>query len=271
MAGFDKIQITRDTKANIVANLSKLNEFEMVLATDEQKLYIKNQGVLVDLTGLGNSDINYDINSNVGVASSQLTKDLDVRVKTNTSGLDTKLDKGAYNGTAQDLNEEINQNKSDILLKMDKNNITFPHLELSGGSTSHIDFARNSGKDYESRLIQTDKGLALDNTGVSGTSGLLWEDGACPISKQQNGWCKLANGLIVQWGSAVLQVGQTEILFPISFSQHIQPNISLTNGDTNPTGADLIIGIRDSNYGGMNVIDNKSNVVKRVNWFAIGY
>lgn len=110
MAGFDKIQITRDSKANIVANLDKLNEFEPILATDEKKLYTKLFGVLTDLTGLGTSDIVNDFNGGDGVASANIVKVLKGLVDVNTASLTNKLEKGSYTGDAQDLKNEINAN-----------------------------------------------------------------------------------------------------------------------------------------------------------------
>ncbi|MGL5051059.1 MAG: phage tail protein [Fusobacteriaceae bacterium] len=41
---------------------------------------------------------------------------------------------------------------------------------------------------------------------------------SCPISKADNGWCKLANGMIMQWGQVHDFIGNINVNTPIAFS-----------------------------------------------------
>lgn len=167
----------------------------------------------------------------------------------------------------EDVWADIEKNKSDILLKMDKDNTTYPYLELIGHDNSFIDFARNSGKDYESRLIQTDNGLGLDNTGVGGTNGLIWHNGDCPISKQSIGWCKFANGMIIQWGYFNPRITETnvysEIRFPISFA--FAPKVI---SDCVPNAGRAKQAVWAELADSLNYI---TDVLSQITWVAIGY
>ncbi|MEG1705082.1 MAG: pyocin knob domain-containing protein [Clostridia bacterium] len=51
----------------------------------------------------------------------------------------------------------------------------------------------------------------------------IWNNSNCPILKQEDGYFKLANGLIIQWGFTNIQPGTDRIreLFPITFPVQI--------------------------------------------------
>lgn len=144
------------------------------------------------------------------------------------------------------LQTQINQNKSDILLKLDKSggtlsgNLTAPAMVIGG--EYHIDFNntpdyqlinfRNPNQEIADSFIgifgsnENSLRYRYDNPNLSGKTdyleGNIFHTGNCPISKSTNGWCKLANGLIVQWGlfvpRVVGQIVYNEIKMPISFS-----------------------------------------------------
>ena len=132
------------------------------------------------------------------------------------------------------LKDEINTNKMDILLKLDK----------SGGDVTGIVNFKSNPKilnefpvmDYIHTNGTTNSLGNFDGDGIlkilSGNQrGEILTTGNCPISKYFNGWAKFANGLIVQWGSAC---GTVDVAFPISFSYPPRVITSGVVNDANP-------------------------------------
>ncbi|MGL4971247.1 MAG: gp53-like domain-containing protein [Cetobacterium sp.] len=270
MPGYDKVQLARDTKENIELNKGKLAEFEPVIATDEGKLYMKIQGEIKSLAGIAEADINYDIKSDRGVASSQLTKELDIRVIANKEyieavegeigkDLNRKLDKGSYEGTASDLLEKGSfEGKADELLpkedawRIDAKEIgntetstTIRQLWDTGFYRSQSvnnkwnDLPSGCGNSFELTVTSTNNiGIARTLVIKSRVNNRIWicsqintgevadwtnwqeifTTESCPISKAQSGYCKLANGMIIQWGRSGAKVGKFTITYPIAFS-----------------------------------------------------
>lgn len=278
MAGFDKIQITRDSKTNIEKNLEKLNEFEPILATDEKKLYTKIFGSLVDLTGLGSSDIVNDFEGGDGVASANIVKTLKSLIDTNTTALDNKLEKGSYTGNAGDLKKLIDTNKSDILLKVDNNRIdskdwsTKPIPAISDDGVieigKHLDFHEESlyNDDYTIRLTSKNGKLYLTEKGGNGIeSNILGE-----ISKSENGWVKFANGLILQWGIIRNVGGRFGVGLNVSFSVRNYIVIpTMGNADSIVTYVGVVDANKTESYFELRCQREEGDVL--VNWFAIGY
>lgn len=155
--------------------------------------------------------------------------------------------------------------------------------------------ARNANGDFEGRFISATsfKSTAnIDDTRINAQSGIMLQDPSDkflrPVSlakfkevingvdfacqKNPNGYTKLPNGLILQWGVTTT----TEVIFPIAFNKRL--NVSLTSAENECEFAVAVIGEASQ--------DNPSNTgfkigIRRVAgttpdwfkfyWFAIGY
>ena len=186
--GYDKIQLANGTRAEIVAGIDKINTHEPIIVTDEDRVVYKD-------------------------ASGNL-KDISM-------------------ASEDELRRLIEQNKNDILLKLDASRVSttlgsgfdwsnqpIPKIETSGVMEigKYIDFHETSKEtdDFKVRLSSNSGRLHIAET--SGYSGNILGD----IYKERIGWCKFANGLIIQWGTFVKNTvgGVTRIPFPISFSNN---------------------------------------------------
>lgn len=110
-------------------------------------------------------------------------------------------------------------------------------------------------------------------SGSSIESGRVFTTGNSPISKAQNGWCKLANGLIIQWGYFVKNEGEATnnvVNLPIPFSD----NNYHIHGTWDATGAYIsqpvqYWGVSNNKFAmGCGVSAPKKG---GINWMAIGY
>ena len=110
-----------------------------------------------------------------------------------------------------------------------------------------------------------------DNTlTCNGAKVVLGVDFAC--QKNPNGYTKLPNGLILQWGVTTT----TEVIFPIAFNKRL--NVSLTSAENECEFAVAVIGEASqdnpSNTGfkiGLRRIAGTTPDWFRFYWFAIGY
>lgn len=128
--------------------------------------------------------------------------------------ISTKLSHGGHSGTAQTLLELINS-------KINKSNIS---NSVSSTSTANV---------ASSQAVKTayDKGVEVVNKVNS-----KWDNNNCPISKNTSGYCKLANGLIIQWGSISNSPNQPRnaYSFPIAFTS-TNYKILITESTTSST------------------------------------
>ncbi len=105
---------------------------------------------------------------------------------------------------------------------------------LSGNRSSYIDFHSDDvNTDYSARIIRNagengSLGIVQDGDGIiylNGGSNLtrdgntIWHNGNDAISTGTNGYCKLPNGLLIQWGSvtSIAETGTVSGSFPITF------------------------------------------------------
>ncbi|MGL5458888.1 MAG: hypothetical protein ACRDBY_04670 [Cetobacterium sp.] len=186
-------------------------------------------------------------------------------------------------------NTQINQNKSDILLKANKNNPIFTGMSKfpRGYSTTlsgivvknYIDEVGGKNiciyTDSEGNLNIRGGGVGEDFSASNNTNiyirqndkpsrVLTMED--IPISKSENGWCKFANGLIIQWG----------LYKSTTTTATIKLHVALSS-----TGAKLSLNPRSLNNANITttgVIENTSSFVCNVStatvwvdWIVIGY
>ncbi|WP_297897726.1 hypothetical protein [uncultured Campylobacter sp.] len=91
-------------------------------------------------------------------------------------------------------------------------------------------------------------------------------------SKQQNGYTKLPNGLILQWGATT----STNVIFPIAFNKRL--NVSLTSAENECEFAVSVVGEaldqNTSNTGfeiGVRRIAGSPPDYFKFYWFAVGY
>ncbi|MEC0167850.1 gp53-like domain-containing protein [Paenibacillus graminis] len=87
-----------------------------------------------------------------------------------------------------------------------------------------------------------------------------------PISKGDNGYTQMPNGLLIAWGTAVLGVSATSnIIFPVAFATGCTPQVVLT-----PMG-DLSAKVLDTISRTGFSVQNTSASLLRVRWMAIGW
>ena len=107
----------------------------------------------------------------------------------------------------------------------------------------------------------------------------MWDDNSCPISKSLNGWCRFANGLIVQWGlGGAYKVTDGNVNFPITFSAQSRI-IATPTGESRSVGYYMpSIAIESNNNGFWFNVENRSRIslvpwdeVTNFTWIAIGY
>ena len=84
-------------------------------------------------------------------------------------------------------------------------------------------------------------------------------------SLDQNGWCRLPSGLIMQWGSADAQIAGATIPFPITFPNSV---LSVVVTDIATSGTPSNLAVRTKSMGSFVVIGSNNDYF---NWFAIGY
>lgn len=90
----------------------------------------------------------------------------------------------------------------------------------------------------------------------------VFHDGNCPKSLGNNGYQKLASGLIIQWGTVAGGSLNTNISYPVTF-----PNSMLTilATDVAATNATAAIGVSNSLFKLLNAGSNTTQ------WLAVGY
>lgn len=90
------------------------------------------------------------------------------------------------------------------------------------------------------------------------------------ISKQPNGWCKLANGMIMQWGVIRLSgILFSTVDFPISFTRLDSYSLAISSNGTTSTSR-----MADFQYSNMNPSQFKfesSVSPASYTWIALGY
>ena len=87
--------------------------------------------------------------------------------------------------------------------------------------------------------------------------------------KEINGYTKLPNGMLLQWGIGTSSIGgKLSVQFPKSFPNNVL-NVSITSKENVETDCKTIFSIPDSNTLGFNVSSNVDNI--GFFWLAIGY
>lgn len=203
--------------------------------------------------------------------------------------------------------EAVEQNKSDILLNspsksdqvfsphyyhnlygevIDGKKFVFEHIFPNGylitssnlGTAKVIRTKIPNSTDYNSYEFSENGKIKINGTDIAGV-----------ISKTDNGWCKFANGLIVQWGE---DFGTKVINFPISFTTIPQVITSGIVADSDPIYQTLsggakfgsssftlvsygytVLGTAGSGVANASYISTYAiaNFAGRTKWIAIGY
>ena len=148
------------------------------------------------------------------------------------------------------------------------NNSGFSHLsrfedDSLGGKVNQngIEFRKNYGETSGSFRPMVDNALDL------GSSNYKWKDIYLNgVNKNANGYTKLPNGLIMQWGTAKSwSGGHIWTTYPITFpNSTLSVNLSLITD--NVSG---IVNCNSFNNSGLNFVSNLSQL--DVKWVAIGY
>lgn len=237
--GYDEVSLAYGSLADIQANKDKLNTYEPVISTDTKAIYYKDENG--DLINFAND----------------------------------KLSKGAYDGTAEDLKTDIEQNKSDILLKMDSINPIIKGGVMTFDNEKTVIWKGNDGE----LILKSDYDKLFHNT--NGGYHKIWSNGNNTISKQGSGWCKFANGLIVQWGtgSTYSESGFSKRVisnFPVSFTGDYRV-VCLEDLGTDYTAyqAKVTCGRNTMSSFFINynctLAPNQTTYTNNVSWIAIGY
>lgn len=87
------------------------------------------------------------------------------------------------------------------------------------------------------------------------------------ISKAQNGYLKLGNGVIIQWGTAT-SGADVKITLPTAFSS---TNYSVTVNSTGGTGEQYARAISSKSTTSFNILSAYAATSYTSNWIAIGY
>lgn len=238
-SGYDQIQLANGTRAEVEAAKGKLNTFEPVIITDEDKFAYKDaQGNLKDVAFGDSNELRGLIDQN--------KSDIDQ----NKSDILSKLDKGNFTGTADDLSKKEDDWKISTKSIGNQETVTdiiqlweLGHYRSESASNKWVNLPKNCSPAFELEVTsigQSSKYRTLKiksyisnamwvNTQTNYQEPYNWTGWTeifttdnCPISKQQNGYCKLANGLIIQWGvlgaSSSTTYESTLINLPITFS-----------------------------------------------------
>lgn len=153
--------------------------------------------------------------------------------------------------------QAIEQNKSDILLKRDKTDNNFGS-DIKFETLSHLANIVKGLNEYDKTMLY--KYLPKEDTW-----SVLFDTQNCPISKTGNGWCRLANGLIIQWG--IYRDAGTEIntvSFPVAFTT--QPKVFMTHADAQSITSTY--GTINRNVGSFSYRSSRNDNL--YSWFAIG-
>lgn len=164
------------------------------------------------------------------------------------------------------LQAQIDANKSDILLKLDKSggkidgNLIIKSNEntsftLTGQGECDVQILPLDSNDQGSPESQWQIGttfnkkdlyffngktgyittIKTDGSIMTKTNKDVFDTGNCTIARSKEGWCKLVNGLIIQWGTtAVNKVWSSDaeyytVAFPIAFTSYTNVSIASLN------------------------------------------
>lgn len=204
---YDLIKLTHGTKKELEDNKDILTPYEPSFSNDTNELFIKDeQGNLIS------------INNTEDII------ELENRVTKNESDILLKaLEFG------NDLYGE-NINLDDYVPMEDKKYIVH-RIGSSNTAINGINFPSNKGglleviRSYSTDVIQkyhdfNDREFKRKRGADAVWSSWMemFDTSNCPISKSDNGWCKLANGLIIQWGRGEIIKGKYNTIFPVAFS-----------------------------------------------------
>jgi hypothetical protein len=104
---------------------------------------------------------------------------------------------------------------------------------------------------------------------IDGTNGLTFPDsGTFPAAagtQTTNGYQKLPNGLIIQWGVTSTTTSPQTVTFPIPFPNACFNVQATSTGTTTNTANTIVYTITNTNF-----IGSTANVLCNFYWFAIG-
>lgn len=152
-----------------------------------------------------------------------------VQINQNKTDITTKLDRGSFVGNASDLKLDIDKKIDNVLdgtaMNNKSNRLTRVAPSIDNPSDTHYALVCFGNQSNVVGQLATDfvTGEGFIRSYNEAHGWVQWrkifDNVNCPISKQQNGYCKLANGLIIQWGSIILPNDEpTWLVFPVSFN-----------------------------------------------------
>ncbi|MGL5056691.1 MAG: pyocin knob domain-containing protein [Fusobacteriaceae bacterium] len=245
--GYDKIQLANGTRSEIVNAIDKLSTFEPVVVTDEDVVVYKDvNGVLKDITNKSNIELSTKVDNAL----------IEVDNK-----VDSKLDRGTYTGTADGLSKV--ENEWELKYKLLPANCDLNTITVSGtyrvgntpinGVAGYIDIALLEVFEYGGWVRQTMTSYYNTNIHYVRTFNptlnqinpweTVWNSLNNPLSKTTNGWCKLANGMIMQWGVISGGPNVKRVTLPIAFTsgEYTVTGNAILASDTNLLSGGLYI------------------------------
>lgn len=144
-------------------------------------------------------------------------------------------------------------------------------VQYNAGSEMWVRSRYNGAWSGWHRVLTTNNegsGGGIDADTVDGLQGSsLWHNGNDAHSNSANGYCKLPNGITLQWGSAtVYGDSTTAVSFPIAFTAILQAYASY---GTHVSGDGESVGAYSMSATGM-TLSKATGPSGRVNWLAIG-
>lgn len=156
---------------------------------------------------------------------------------------------------------------------------------LNGGNKSVAHFTATDGKRY-SISMRTDGTMSIWNATDEITVARfgpdtrmyvgfneVWHDGSNPVSKAVNGYQKLANGLIIQWGTIANTNPNTEYTatFPVAFPSACRSVTATFESTNNSANTPVLAYSRSATSCKFRHFFEGDSVTRIINWMAIGY
>ena len=140
-------------------------------------------------------------------------------------------------------------------------NTFFPHKVESGGGTG----ATETIKGISQIATQTEVNAGVDDMKIVTSKKLKTLFGGSNVNLAPNGYYKLPNGLIFQWG--IVQDSVPTNYFPIAFPAKCA-SLQITNGSSG-VGASVVVGLSNTAFTVDSVEPSAGKSLKY--WFAVGY
>jgi hypothetical protein len=147
-------------------------------------------------------------------------------------------------------------------------------IQLGNHATPANNFVISTQNDGTLKIQRGNDGGALTDVltiDVNGKITSAYDIAAGQLSLTENGYAKLANGLILQWGTVTLAAATTTIAYPIAFPNAIL-NITATATDNLGGGSECVeTGSKTvTNFTSTSINSAGNATASKICWFAIG-